>query len=86
MSIDKSLIVRGRLGRSRSVFSRAERVKILGEEGRWNQEESVFGLPKVKSVRLKKKPKAEKAPPKEGEETTTPGAEGAGEGEKTQQG
>ncbi len=83
MSIDKSLVVRGRLGRSRSVYSRAERVKILEEEGRWSQEESVFGLPKVKSVRLKKKPKAEKAPPKEGEETATPGAEGAGEGEKT---
>ncbi|MCP4366436.1 MAG: small basic protein [Planctomycetes bacterium] len=81
MSIDKSLTVRGRLGRTRSVFSRAERVKMLEGEGRWSREESVFGLPKVKSVRLKKKPKAEKAPPKEGE-AATPGAEVADKGEK----
>jgi hypothetical protein len=54
---------------------------MLEGEGRWSQEESVFGLPKVKSVRLKKKPKAEKAAPKEGE-AATPGAEVADKGAK----
>ena len=77
MSIDKSLVIRGRLGRSRNVLRRAERVKILETEGRWNEEESVFGLPKVKSMRIKKKgkPAAEKEQPKE--EQATPEAEGA---------
>ncbi len=65
MSIDKSLVVKGRLGRSRNVYRRAERIKILETEGRWADGESVFGLPKVKSVRIKKKPKVEKEAPKE---------------------
>lgn len=77
MSIDKSLVIRGRLGRTRNVLRRAERVKMLETEGRWNEEESVFGLPKVKSMRIKKrsKPAAEKEQPKE--EEAAPEAEGA---------
>lgn len=76
MSIDKSLAIKGRLGRSRNVLSRAERVKVLEAEGRWTEEDSVFGLPKVKCVRIKKKGKAEKGPPKEGAPTE---AESTGE-------
>lgn len=78
MGIDKSLVIKGKLSRSRSVLKRTERIKILETEGRWSEEKSVFGLPKLKSVRLKKKAKAEKAPAKEG--TATPGAESPGEG------
>lgn len=79
MSIDKSLAVKGRLIRSRNVFKRSERVKkILETEGKWGEERSVFGLPKLKSIRLKKKGKAEKGPAKEG--AATPEAESSGEG------
>lgn len=78
MGIDKTLVIKGKLIRSRSVFKRAERIKILETEGKWSEEKSVFGLPKLKSVRLKKKAKAEKVPAKEG--AATPGAESPGEG------
>lgn len=79
MGIDKSLIVKGRLAGSRSVLRRAERIKLLETEGKWSEEKSVFGLPKVKTVRLKKRAKAEKAPPKETEGAVTPEVESTGE-------
>ncbi len=47
MSIDRSLKVKGALERHRNVLTRAERVKKLKEEERWEEEQSVFGLPKV---------------------------------------
>lgn len=44
----------------RSVFKRFERIKILAEKDKWKENESVFGLPKVKSVKIKvKKEKSE---------------------------
>lgn len=55
----------------RSVLKRYERVKILKEKERWREEDTVFGLAKVKIVKFKvKKEKAAAA------ETT----EGAGSG------
>jgi len=47
MSIDRSLKVRNALTRHRNVLTRAERVKILAEEERWTEEDSILGLPKV---------------------------------------
>lgn len=47
MSIDRSLKVRGALERHRNVLTRAERVEKLKEEERWDEEQSVLGLPKV---------------------------------------
>ena len=47
MSIDRSLRIRSALSRHRNVLSRAERISLLKEEEHWNDEESVFGLPKV---------------------------------------
>ena len=47
MSIDSSLKIRNALIRHRNVLTRAERIKILQEEERWNEEDSVLGLPKV---------------------------------------
>lgn len=45
----------------RSVFKRFERVKMLLEKDKWKEGVSVFGLPKVKSIKIKvKKEKAEK--------------------------
>ena len=43
----------------RSVLKRYERVNILKEKDKWKDEESVYGLPKVKIIKFKiKKEKA----------------------------
>ena len=47
MSIDRSLKVKGALMRHRNVLSRAERIGVLKDEERWNEGDSVIGLPKV---------------------------------------
>ncbi|HLB73875.1 MAG TPA: small basic protein [Sedimentisphaerales bacterium] len=47
MSIDRSLKVKGALERHRNVLTRAERVEKLKEEERWQEEQSVLGLPKI---------------------------------------
>jgi len=47
MSIDRSLKVKGALERHRNVLTRAERIEKLKDEGRWEDEQSVLGLPKV---------------------------------------
>ena len=60
MSIDKSLRMKGKLVRPRNVFTRIERIKILKDEGKWEPSMSVFGIPKVKSVKIKRKGKSEK--------------------------
>lgn len=44
----------------RSVFKRFERIKMLAEKDKWKESGSVFGLPKVKSIKIKvKKEKSE---------------------------
>ncbi len=59
MSQHSSLRSRGVSKRHRSVFKRFERIKILKKEGKWTQNDSIFGLPKVKSIKIKvKKEKA----------------------------
>ncbi len=60
MSIDKSLVTKGKLTRHRSVLTRAERIKILTKAGTWEEGRSVFGLPKVKTIKARKKAKATK--------------------------
>jgi small basic protein (TIGR04137 family) len=52
MSIDKSLKKSGGLARSRNVLTRAERLAVLQEEGRWSPEKGVLNLPKTKYRRL----------------------------------
>ena len=47
MSIDRSLKIKGALTRHRNVLSRAERIEKLKEEEKWNEDDSVLGLPKV---------------------------------------
>ena len=47
MSIDRSLKIKGALERHRNVLSRAERIEKLKEEERWDEGDSVLGLPKV---------------------------------------
>ena len=78
MSIDKSLKMKGKLVRPRNVFTRVERIKILKEEGKWEPTMSVFGIPKVKSVKIKRKGKSEKKAAKaEAAAEATPAAAGA---------
>lgn len=62
----------------RSVLKRYERIKILKDKERWKEDDSVFGLQKVKVLRFKiKKEKAAKEV--EGAEVAAgaPGVEGA---------
>jgi small basic protein (TIGR04137 family) len=73
MSIHKSLAVRGKLKRARSVYTRAERIEKLKEERRFAEGDSVFGLPKVApAVRVrgggKKKKKEEEGEKEAGTE------------------
>ena len=89
MSIDKSLRRKNSLARSRNVLNRAERIKILQDDERWPEGRSPFGLPKVRVMKVAKKPKkakeeekpAEGAAPAEGATPATtaakPGKEAA---------
>lgn len=76
MSQHPSLRSSGKDKAHRSVLKRYERVKLLKEKEKWTDEESVYGLPKVKIVKYKVK--KEKAVAAEGAEgAAAPGAEGA---------
>jgi len=77
MSIDKSLKMKGKLVRPRNVFTRVERIKILKDEGKWEPTMSVFGIPKVKSVKIKRKGKSEKKAAKAEAAEATPAAAAA---------
>jgi len=63
MTIDKSLKVKLGSIRSRNVLTRGERIAKLKEAERWNEGDSVIGLPKVRvfKLSLKKKKKAKAA-------------------------
>ena len=47
MTIDRSLRVRKGMLSNRNVLKRAERLEKLKETERWQEGDSVFGLPKV---------------------------------------
>jgi small basic protein (TIGR04137 family) len=69
MSIDRSLKSKSTLARHRNVLSRAERIEYLREHGRWSDDMTALGLPKVahRKAAVGKKSKAEKKPGAEGE-------------------
>ena len=69
MSIDKSLRLANSMQRHRSVLSRAERIAKLQDEGKWEEAQSIFGLPKVRVFRAKRRVKAA---PKEAEGEAAP--------------
>lgn len=62
VSIDKSLKRKGRLARSRNVLSRSERILQMIGEDKLGSQDSPFGLPKLRIVKMvigkKKKKKA----------------------------
>ena len=77
MSLDKSLKSRASLERHRNVLTRAERIAHLQEVGRWDEESTPTGLPKVahRKASVGKKSKTEKKPEQEGEAAATPAEE-----------
>ena len=59
MSIHKSLHTGGALVKHRNVLTRAERIKVLEEAGRWREEkDGAWGLRKVKNIKTGAKKKA----------------------------
>jgi small basic protein (TIGR04137 family) len=75
MGLHPSLKRASKLASSRSVMKRSERIKWLREKGRWTENDSVLGLPKIKIVKLKAAKKIKEEKPeeaKEGEPTATP--------------
>ena len=61
MSIHPSLAISDKDKKQRSVLKRTERIKIMMEKGDWKEGDKVYGLPKLKTVRIKiKKEKVEK--------------------------
>lgn len=83
MSIHPSLTISEKDKKVRSVLKRSERIKQMQEKSKWKQGDSVYGLPKLKSLRIKiKKEKVEKAESATGEATAAPAAAGAKEAPK----
>ena len=78
MSIHPSLVISEKDKMARSVLKRTERIRQMHEKGKWKEGDSVYGLPKIKALRIKiKKEKAAKA-----ETTTEAGAPAAAPGAK----
>ena len=76
MSLDRSLKMKDALSRHRNVLKREERLEVLADEERWDDDkDSVFGLPKVAHRKLA----AGKKTKKKDEEATEAGAAAEGE-------
>ena len=61
MSIHPSLGKAGKDSKQRSVLKRTERLRIMMDKDEWKEGDDVYGLPKIKTVRIKiKKEKVEK--------------------------
>ncbi|MDD5432882.1 MAG: small basic protein [Candidatus Omnitrophica bacterium] len=79
MSIHPSLAISEKDKKQRSVLKRTERIRMMAEKGQWKDGDKVFGLPKIKTIRIKiKKEKVEKAAEGTTAEGTTAPAAAAG--------
>jgi small basic protein (TIGR04137 family) len=65
MSVDRSLKIKGALSRHRNVLTRAERIVKLKDEEKWNEGDSLLGLPKVAHRKSHAGRKAKGEPEKE---------------------
>ncbi len=62
MSIHPSLRLSDKNAKQRTVLKRTERLNSMIEKKQWKEGDNVFGLPKLKTIRIKiKKEKVEKA-------------------------
>jgi len=87
MSLDSSLKSASSLTRHRNVLTRAERLVRLGEQEKWNDSKSVYGLPKVANRKMalakaEKEETAEGAAPAAGGAAPAAGAKPAAAGAK----
>ena len=80
MSIHPSLASSDKDKKQRSVLKRIERLRHMKDKEQWKEGDKVYGLPKIKTIRIKikkeKVEKAEEATPVEGAPTAA-GAAGA---------
>ncbi len=67
MSIHKSLRLSATMWRTRNVLTRWERMQKLEEDDRWSKE-SVYGLPKVRVLKVKAGKKKKKKGPEDAAE------------------
>ena len=66
MSQHPSLRVDSVGAKHRNVLKRYERIKKMQDNSKWNDRESVYNLPKIKSLKIKVKKTKEAAPGAEG--------------------
>lgn len=78
MTMHRSLSSGGKLRRHRNVLTRDERIERLKLEERWEEDQSIFGLPKVRNIMMRAKKKKEEAA---AEGAAAEGAEAAATGE-----
>lgn len=75
MAIHPSLNSSDKNKKARSVLKRTERLRIMLEKGDWKEGDDVYGLPKIKTIRIKiKKEKAAEKPEEAAAVETTAGA------------
>lgn len=78
MSLHPSLRISLKARKQRSVLKRIERIKHAIQKGTFNEQSSVYGLPKIKSLKIKvKKEKTEEkaqAAPAAGAKAASPAA------------
>ncbi len=67
MSIHSSFRTGGSAAKHRNVLTRLERLEKLEAAERWNQESGLFGLPKVRSIKVAMKKKKKKTEEEEAE-------------------
>lgn len=86
MSIHPSLSASAQNKKHKSVLKRSERLRLMLEKGSWQEGQSVFGLPKIKTVRIKIKKEKAAEKPVEGQVTegaATPAATAETQAEAT---
>ena len=69
MTIDKSLKIKAGSAKTRNVLTRPERLAKLIADERWKEGDPIYGIPKVRVVKISMKKK--KKVKKEDEEETT---------------
>jgi len=75
MSIHPSLSSSDKDKKPQSVLKRSERLRTMLEKGQWKEGDNVYGLPKIKTLRIKiKKEKAEKVETTAASEGVAPAA------------
>ncbi len=72
MSLHPSLKTSKAGKKHRTVLKRYERLTALKEKGILKDDDSVFGMPKLKIVKIKVKKEVKEEKPKEGEVAATP--------------